>query len=91
MMREGTIVDATLIATLPSIKNKDSNCDPKMSQSKKRNDWDLGMKAHFGLYDASGLVQTVVNTPGDVSDGSKHIRFCMEIRSLRSAMPAIRA
>ena len=41
MMREGTIVDATLIAAPPSTKNKDGERDPEMHQSKKGNDWHL--------------------------------------------------
>lgn len=45
MMREGTIVDATLIAAPPSTKNKDGERDPEMHQSKKGNDWHFGMKA----------------------------------------------
>jgi IS5 family transposase len=32
MMREGTIVDATLIAAPPSTKNKDGKRDPEMHQ-----------------------------------------------------------
>ena len=46
MMREGTIVDAMLIAAPPSTKNKDKKRDPEMHQSKKGNDWQFGMKAH---------------------------------------------
>jgi IS5 family transposase len=49
MMREGTIVDATLIAAPPSTKNKDGKRDPEMHQSKKGNDWHFGMKAHVAL------------------------------------------
>ena len=49
MMREGTIVDATLIASPPSTKNKDKDKDrdPEMHQSKKGNDWHFGLKAHM--------------------------------------------
>jgi IS5 family transposase len=35
MMREGTIVDAPLIAAPPSTKNRDEKRDPEMHQSKK--------------------------------------------------------
>jgi len=35
MKREGTIVDATLIAAPPSTKNKDGKRDPEMHQSKR--------------------------------------------------------
>ena len=68
MMREGTIVDATLIAASPSTKNKDKKRDPEMHQSKKGNDWHFGLKAHIGVDAASGLVHTVIATAGNVSD-----------------------
>lgn len=68
MMREGTIVDATLIAAPPSTKNKDKQRDPEMHQSKKGNDWHFGMKAHIGVDATSGLVHTVIGTAGNVSD-----------------------
>ena len=64
MMREGTIVDATLIAAPPSTKNKDKKRDPEMHQSKKGNDWHFGLKAHIGVDAASGLVHTVIGTAG---------------------------
>lgn len=56
LMREGTIVDATLIAAPPSTKNKDKARDPEMHQSKKGNNWHFGMKAHIGVEAALGLV-----------------------------------
>lgn len=68
MMREGTIVDATLIAAPPSTKNKDGERDPEMHQSKKGNDWHFGMKVHIGVDAASGLVHTLIGTAGNVSD-----------------------
>ena len=68
MMREGTIVDATLIAAPPSTKNKDGERDPEMHQSKKGNDWYFGMKAHCGVDARSGLVHTVIGTACNVSD-----------------------
>jgi len=67
-MREGTIVDATLIAAPPSTKNRSGERDPEMHQSKKGNDWHFGMKAHVGVDMATGLVHTVVGTAGNVSD-----------------------
>jgi transposase, IS5 family len=67
-MREGTIVDATLIAAPPSTKNRDGERDPEMHQSKKGNDWHFGMKAHVGVDMATGLVHSVVGTAGNVAD-----------------------
>lgn len=71
MLREGTIVDATLIAAPPSTKNKAGQRDPEMHQSKKGNQWYFGMKAHIGVDAHSGLVHTVIGTAGNVSDISQ--------------------
>ncbi len=68
LLREGTIIDATLIAAPPSTKNKDGKCDPDMHQSKKGKQWYFGMKAHIGVDAQSGLVHTVIGTAGNVSD-----------------------
>lgn len=68
LLREGTIVDATLIAAPPSTKNKDGKRDPEMHQSKKGKQWYFGMKAHIGVDAQSGLVHTVIGTAGHVSD-----------------------
>ncbi len=68
LLREGTIVDATLIAAPPSTKNKLGKRDPEMHQSKKGKQWYFGMKAHIGVDAHSGLVHTVIGTAGNVSD-----------------------
>jgi IS5 family transposase len=67
-LREGTIVDATLIAAPPSTKNQVGKRDPEMHQSKKGNQWYFGMKAHIGVDAHTGLVHTVIGTAGNVSD-----------------------
>ena len=54
-VREGTIVDATLIAAPPSTKNKEAERDTEMHQTKKGNQWYFGMKAHIGVDADSGL------------------------------------
>jgi len=68
LMREGTIVDATIIAAPPSTKNARKERDPEMHQTKKGNEWHFGMKAHVGVDAASGLVHTVIGTAANVSD-----------------------
>lgn len=68
MMREGTIVDATLIAAPPSTKNRAKAHDPEMHQAKKGNQWYFGMKAHIGVDADSGLVHSVRGTSGNVND-----------------------
>lgn len=67
-LREGTIVDATLIAAPPSTKNEDGQRDPEMHQTKKGNQWHFGMKAHIGVDAQSGLVHTVIGTSANVHD-----------------------
>ncbi|MBS0483490.1 MAG: IS5 family transposase [Proteobacteria bacterium] len=68
LLRQGTAVDATLIAAAPSTKNKANSRDPEMHSSKKGNQWYFGMKAHIGVDADSGLVHTVRCTSGNVSD-----------------------
>lgn len=67
-MREGTIVDATIIAAAPSTKNRTRQRDPEMKQTKKGNQWYFGMKAHIGVDAATGLTHTVVATSANVAD-----------------------
>lgn len=71
MMREGTLVDATLIAAAPSTKNKAKQRDPEMHQTRKGNQWYFGMKAHIGADRDSKLVHTVVVTAANVADLTK--------------------
>jgi IS5 family transposase len=71
LMREGTLVDATLIAAPPSTKNQAKKRDPEMHQTRKGNQWHFGMKAHIGADRDSKLVHTVVVTAANVSDIAK--------------------
>ncbi len=68
LMRQGTIVDATIIAAPPSTKNKRKARDPEMHQTKKGNQWHFGMKAHIGVDVASGVVHTVKGTAANEAD-----------------------
>lgn len=67
-LREGTLVDATLIAAPSSTKNQKKERDPEMHQTKKGNQWYFGMKAHIGADRDSKLVHTVVVTAANVAD-----------------------
>jgi len=68
LLKEGTVVDATLIAAPSSTKNQEGKRDPEMHQTKKGNQWHFGMKAHIGVDADSGLVHTVVGTAANVND-----------------------
>ena len=68
LLKEGTVVDATIIAAPSSTKNREGKRDPEMHQVKKWNEWHFGMKAHIGVDAESGITHTVVTTPANVSD-----------------------
>jgi len=68
LMKEGTIVDATIIAAPSSTKNLAQQRDPEMHQTRKGNQWHFGMKAHIGVDAQSGLVHTVTGTAANVAD-----------------------
>jgi transposase, IS5 family len=68
LMRQGTIVDATIIAAPPSTKNKEKSRDPEMHQTKKGNQWYFGMKAHIGVDVASGVVHSMAGTAANEAD-----------------------
>lgn len=68
LMREGSMVDATIINAPSSTKNKDKARDPEMHQTKKGNQWYHGMKAHIGADADSGLVHSTHYTAANESD-----------------------
>jgi IS5 family transposase len=68
LMREGTIVDATIIAAAPSTKNKAKERDPEMHQTKKGKQYYFGMKAHIGVDMDSGIVHSLTGTAANVAD-----------------------
>jgi IS5 family transposase len=68
LMRQGTVVDATIIAAPSSTKNKDGQRDPEMHQAKKGNQWHFGMKMHTGVDAESGLIHSVVCTAANEAD-----------------------
>jgi IS5 family transposase len=68
LLREGTIVDATIINAPSSTKNRDNARDPEMKQTKKGNQWYFGMKAHVGTDTRKGLVHSIVVTDASVHD-----------------------
>ena len=67
-LREGTIMDATLIAAPTSTKNKAKERDSEMHQSKKGNEWHFGMKADIGVDAETGLVHSMTTTAANVHD-----------------------
>ena len=68
LLREGTIVDATIISAPSSTKNKEGKRDPEMHQTKKGNEWHFGMKMHIGVDDALGVIHSMSTTAANEHD-----------------------
>ena len=68
LLREGTLVDATIIAAPASTKHKAKARDPEMHQTRKGKQWYFGMKAHVGVDAASGVVHPLTGPAANVAD-----------------------
>lgn len=68
LLREGTIVDATIISAPTSTKNKASQRDPEMHQTKKGNEWHFGMKMHIGVDETFGVIHSMTTTSANTHD-----------------------
>ena len=67
-LREGTIVDASIIEAPSSTKNGAGERDPQMRQTKKGNEWHFGMKVHVGVDSETGVVHSMSTTSANVHD-----------------------
>ena len=67
-LREGTIVDATIIEAPSSTKNRTGQRDPQLRQVKKGNQYHFGMKLHIGVDSETGLVHSLTTTSANVHD-----------------------
>ena len=67
LLKQGTIVDATIIAAPSSTKNAAQRRDPEMKQTRKGNAWHFGMKVHVGT-DTRGLVHSLTTTDAAAAD-----------------------
>ena len=68
LLQSGTMVDATIIHTAPSTKNREKKRDPDAHQTKKNNQYFFGMKLHVGADVRSGVVHTCAVTAANVAD-----------------------
>ena len=68
MLKEGTIVDASIMEAPASTKNRKRERDPEMKQTRKGKQWHFGMKLHVGVDAQSGLVHSLATTPANVHD-----------------------
>ena len=67
-LKEGTIVDASIIEAPSSAKNRAGARDPEMHQTKKGNQSHFGMKVHIGVDADTGVVHSISTTAANVHD-----------------------
>ena len=68
LVKEGMLLDATIIEAPSSTKNKAGERDPEMHQTKKGNQWYFGMKAHIGVDARTGLTHSFTTTAANEHD-----------------------
>lgn len=68
LLKEGTLMDATIIEAPTATKNRDGKRDPEMHQTKKGNQWHFGMKAHIGVDARTGLTHSFTTTAANEHD-----------------------
>jgi len=68
LAKEGTLMDATIIAAPSSTKNKAGDRDPEMHQTKKGNQWHFRMKTHIGVDARTGLTHSLTTTAANEHD-----------------------
>jgi transposase, IS5 family len=67
LVKQGTIVDATILSAPSSTKNATKTRDPEMRQTRKGKSWHFGMKVHVGT-DRQGIVHSVATTHAAAAD-----------------------
>ena len=68
LLREGTIVDATILSAPTSTKNQSGKRDPEMHHTKKGNEWHFGMKMHIGVDETFGVIHSMETTAANQHD-----------------------
>lgn len=68
ILKEGTIMDASIIAAPSSTKNRENARDPEMHQTRKGNQRYFGMKMHIGVDDTFGVIHSLESTAANVHD-----------------------
>lgn len=68
VLKESSLIDATIIEAPSSTKNKEGERDKEMHQTKKGNAWHFGMKAHIGVDARTGITHSFTTTAANEHD-----------------------
>ena len=71
IVKQGTLVDATITRAPSSTKNREKKRDPEMSSTKKGNQYYFGMKTHVGVDMKHGVVHSLTVTTAKVHDSKE--------------------
>ncbi len=82
-LKEGTLVDATIIEAASSTKNKAKERDPEMHQTQKGKQWFFGLKAHIGVDARTRLTHSLSTTAANVHDITETTNLLM-VKSILS-------
>ena len=74
-LREGTIVDASIIEAPSSTKNGSGERDRQMRQTKKGKEWRFGIKVHVRVDAETGVVHSMSATSANVYDETEAHRL----------------
>jgi IS5 family transposase len=78
IMRGGTIVDATIISSPQSTKNKNKSKDAEMASAKKGNNFYFGSKLHIGVDAGTGYIHSHTTTPANKHDVTETFNLIRE-------------
>ena len=73
-LQASTIADASIIAAPSSTKSQRRQRYPELHQTKKGNEWGLGMKLHIGVDAGTGVAHSLSTTAADVTEAHRLLR-----------------
>ncbi len=82
MLKSGTIVDTTIIASAALDEERAEGARPEMRGDKKGKDWHFGMKAHIGT-DRRGIVHSLSTTAANDERYPRRCPSCCMARGAR--------
>ena len=83
ILKQGTIVDATIINAPSSTKNRQRQRDPDMHQTRKGKQWFFGMKAHIGVDANTGVIHSLISRHRPIGMTSpRQGNFCMAMKNM---------
>jgi IS5 family transposase len=68
LLKEGSLIDASIIEAPSSTRNRSGERDPEMHQTQKGNQWHFGLKAYIGVDARTGITHSFTTTAANEHD-----------------------